>query len=49
MTRKRHPEEQIIAVLKDAKAGIGGPEFCRKHAISDATLYSGGRNMPGSK
>jgi putative transposase len=41
-TRKRHTEEQIIAVLKDAQAGIGGPELCRKHGISDARMkYAG--------
>jgi putative transposase len=39
MTRKRHTEEQIIAVLKDAQSGIGVQELCRKHGISDATFY----------
>ncbi len=39
MTRKRYTEEQIIAVLKDAQAGIGIQELCRKHGISDATFY----------
>ena len=39
MTRKLHTEEQIIAVLKDAQAGIGVQELCRKHGISDATFY----------
>ena len=39
MTRKLHTEEQIIAVLKDAQAGIGVHELCRKHGISDATSY----------
>ena len=39
MTRTRHTEEQIIAVLKDAQAGIGVQELCRKHGISDATFY----------
>jgi putative transposase len=39
MTRKRHTEEQIIAVLKDAQAGIGVQELCRKHGISDASFY----------
>ncbi len=39
MTRTRHTEEQIIAVLKDAHAGIGVQELCRKHGISDATFY----------
>jgi len=39
MTRRRHTEEQIIAVLKDAQAGIGVQELCRKHGLSDATFY----------
>lgn len=39
MPRKRHTEEQIIAVLKDAQAGIGVQELCRKRGISDATFY----------
>jgi putative transposase len=39
MTRKRHTEEQIIAVLKDAQAGVAIQELCRKHGISDATFY----------
>ncbi len=49
MTRKRHTEEQIIAVLKDAHAGLGVQELCRKHGISAATFLSGGRNTLGSK
>ena len=39
MTRKRYTEEQIIAVLKDAQAGLGVQDLCRKHGISDATFY----------
>ena len=39
MTRKRHTEEQIIAVLTDAQAGPCVQELCRKHGISDATFY----------
>lgn len=39
MTRKRHTEEQIIAVLKDAHAGGSVQDLCRKHGISDATFY----------
>ena len=39
MTRKRHTEEPIIAVLKDAQTGTGVQELCRKHSISDATFY----------
>ena len=39
MTRKRHTEEQIIAVLKEAQAGVSPQELCRKHGMSDATFY----------
>ena len=39
MTQKRHTEEQMIAVLKDAQEGIGGQELWRKRGISDATFY----------
>jgi putative transposase len=40
MTRKRYTEEQIIAVLKDAQAGVSVQDLCRKHGISDATFYA---------
>jgi len=36
---KRHTEEQIIAVLKEADSGLKTAEICRKHGISDATFY----------
>jgi putative transposase len=50
MTRKRHTEEQIIAILKTAQAGIGVQKLCHKHSISNATFYiRGERNMPGLK
>jgi putative transposase len=39
MARKRHTEEQIIAVLKEAQAGVSVPDLCRRHGISDATFY----------
>ena len=39
ITWKRHTEEQRIAVLKDAHAGIGVPDLCRKQGISDAMFY----------
>ena len=39
MTRKRYTEEQIIAVLKEAQAGIPASELCRKHGISSPTFY----------
>lgn len=37
--RKRHTEEQIIGVLKEAEAGVKTVDLCRKHGISDATFY----------
>ena len=36
---KRFTEEQIIAVLKEADAGMKTAELCRKHNVSDATVY----------
>ena len=37
--RKRHTEEQIIGVLKEAEAGMKVADVSRKHGISDATYY----------
>jgi len=39
MTRKRHTEEQIIAVLKDAQAGIGIQELCRSTVFRMPRFY----------
>ena len=39
MPRKRHTEEQIIGVLKQAEAGVKTADLCREHGISSATLY----------
>lgn len=38
MTRKRHMEAQIIAVVKHAQAGMWVQELCRQHGISDPTF-----------
>ena len=35
----RFKEEQIIGILKEAESGIPLPDLCRKHAISDKTIY----------
>ncbi len=38
--KKRFSEEQIIAILKEAEAGLPVRELCRKHSISDVTFYT---------
>ena len=40
MKKSRFSEEKIIAVLKQAEAGVKAAELCRKHGISQATLYN---------
>ena len=40
MKKSRFSEEQIIAMLKEHQAGIAVADLCRKHGISDATLYN---------
>jgi putative transposase len=39
MKRARFNEEQIIAILKEHEAGIAVAELCRKHGVSDASIY----------
>jgi putative transposase len=40
MKGKRFSEEQIIAVLKESEAGAKTKDVCRRHGISEATLYN---------
>jgi len=40
MKGKRFSEEQIIAVLKESEAGAKTKDLCRRHGISEATLYN---------
>lgn len=37
--KKRFTEEQIIQVVKEHAAGAKVADICRKHGVSDATLY----------
>jgi putative transposase len=38
--KKRFSDQQIISTLREAEARVSAREFCRKHAISDATFYT---------
>nr|WP_132003799.1 IS3 family transposase [Camelimonas lactis] len=54
MKRTRFSEEQIIAILKEHEAGIPVAELCRKHGVSDASIYKwkarfGGMEVSGAK
>jgi putative transposase len=39
MKRNRFSEEQIIGILKEDEAGVAVSELCRKHGVSDASIY----------
>ena len=39
MKRSRFTEDQIIGILKEHEAGISVADLCRKHGVSDASIY----------
>ena len=40
MKKTRFTDTQIVAILKEADAGMKVREICRKYGISDATYYN---------
>jgi putative transposase len=39
MKRSRFSEDQIIGILKEHEAGVSVSDLCRKHGVSDASIY----------
>jgi putative transposase len=39
MKRGRFTAEQIIGILKEHEAGVSVADLCRKHGVSDASIY----------
>lgn len=40
MKRSRFTEEQIISILKEHEAGAKTADLCRRHGMSEATIYN---------
>ena len=39
MKKSRYSDSQIMAILKQAEAGVPVPELCREHGMSSASFY----------
>ena len=40
MRKSRFSETQIVGILKELNTGVKAAVLCRKHGISEATLYN---------
>jgi putative transposase len=39
MKRSRFTEDQIIGILKEQEAGVPVADLCRRHGVSNASIY----------
>jgi len=39
MKGTRYPEEQIIGILREVESGVSIAEVCRKHGVSEWSVY----------
>jgi putative transposase len=46
---KKMTEDQIVAILKEAEAGIPVKELCRKYGMGNSTFYKWRENTAESK
>ena len=46
-TEDQITEDQIICILKEREAGVSVADPCRKHGVSDATVYKWKANCGG--
>ena len=47
MERSRRSEEQIIGILRRHESGVAVADLCRKHGVSDASVYNWKQNLAG--
>lgn len=47
MKGKRYSTEQIIGILKEIEAGASVSDTCRKHGVSEATVYNWRKKFGG--